>query len=130
MRNIVFCVSIAAMVEFIGRSFRVLAYFNWIWYCVFFLPIERYEIFDRRVFAVSDIQLLFWSGARNINKGNLFVTIHIFLLPPLSFPYQIIWLFLVCVENVVGSIIQWLSSMVFFLHSLDCLLDKQTKRVK
>lgn len=47
--------------------------------CFLFLPIERYEIFDRRMFAVSDIQLLFWSGARNINKGNFFVTIHIFV---------------------------------------------------
>lgn len=37
-----FCVGIAAMVEFIGRSFKALAYFNWIWFCVvLFLPIER-----------------------------------------------------------------------------------------
>lgn len=53
--------------------------------CFLFLPIERYEIFDRRVFAVSDIQLLFWSGARNINKGN-FLSQFIFFVAAAFFP--------------------------------------------
>lgn len=123
--TLIFCVAIAAMVEFIGRSFRVLAYFNWIWYCAFcFFRSKDMKYLTGECLPCQTFNYYFGLELEILIKG-IFLSQFIFLLPPLSFPYQIIWLFLVCVVNVVGSIIQWLSSMVFF-SSFAWLFARQT----
>lgn len=111
--TLIFCVAIAAMVEFIGRSFRVLAYFNWIWYCVYFFFFRSKDIIylTGECLPCQTFNYYFGLELEILIKG---IFCHNSYFCCRRFLSRIIWLFLVCVRNVVGSIIQWLSSMVFF----------------